>query len=552
MQNSQSKSTPQLINKPECLLHLKDFQSLVYKPNTSQSNVTNLICSKCNRNTCEDSNVILFCGNCGKGFHQSCHVPTINKEDLTIDATWFCRVCVFALFTRKGGSLSDGPAGFLLQVMKRKCDYDINELTWDKAHKTNDQEIYCYCGGTGQWNLKMLQCYKCLQWFHEKCLQCVDGPILNGDRFYIFACAICNNGNEYLKRLPLRWVDVVHLVLYNITLVKKGPYFDLTETILPYFNNHWEELRLGELVHEASTRHQLRERVIETLQNNSVKFQCGSESKKAKTAFRLRYREAPEPPKVQIPACDVIDDVLVESLNLRHGSSLITMAPTPPPPPVVASSDARNSESASDILTTSKRPYRRKKPRTLIYDTSEDSQDSTFEIPVKRGRGRPRRDGSFPPSRSSVTNGLSKCRSNKLKSFPTKKISTNKPTSFSSYTPSVNKNLNTVLLASTVSEDLPVDQLNSSRPIPMKQMCNNFDLISQIPKPSDEGFNGSEYKPIIAQYYSAAGRISAGEKYIIHAKRTSICSSTNKPKTEYLIEWLGFTAKELNECQHKH
>ena len=282
---------------------------------------------------------------------------------------------------------------------------------------------------------------------------------------------------------------------------------------------------------------------------------------------------------------------------------VLRMAPTPPPPPVVASSDARNSESASDILTTSKviflifiiifyfylssRDLIDAKSRELsfmIHQKTHKTGDqrftarhasfisffSTFEIPVKRGRGRPRRDGSFPPSRSSVTNGLSKCRSNKLKSFPTKKISTNKPTSFSSYAPSVNKNLNTVLLASTVSEDLPVDQLNSSRPIPMKQMCNNFDLISQIPKPrfqitfyfetfcyfqhlsSDEGFNGSEYKPIIAQYYSAAGRISAGEKYIIHAKRTSICSSTNKPKTEYLIEWLGFTAKELNECQHKH
>lgn len=28
--------------------------------------------------------------------------------------------------------------------MKRKCDYDINELTWDKAHKTNDQEVFIF------------------------------------------------------------------------------------------------------------------------------------------------------------------------------------------------------------------------------------------------------------------------------------------------------------------------------------------------------------------------------------------------------------------------
>ena len=52
------------------------------------------------------------------------------------------------------------------------------------------------------------------------CLQCLENPILYGDRFFLFVCSICNGGNEFLTRLPMRWLVVrthrVFVVLFYL------------------------------------------------------------------------------------------------------------------------------------------------------------------------------------------------------------------------------------------------------------------------------------------------------------------------------------------------
>ena len=63
-------------------------------------------------------------------------------------------------------------------------------------------------------------------------------------RFYVFVCSICNLGQEFVQRLEVDWVDLVHLMLYNLTVYNAKKYYDLDEIIVPYANKHWELLQL--------------------------------------------------------------------------------------------------------------------------------------------------------------------------------------------------------------------------------------------------------------------------------------------------------------------
>lgn len=68
--------------------------------------------------------------------------------------------------------------------------------------------------------------------------------IINFYRFYVFVCSTCNHGKEFVRRLEMKWVDLVHLMLYNLTVYNAKKYYDLDTVIIPYANDNWLTLQL--------------------------------------------------------------------------------------------------------------------------------------------------------------------------------------------------------------------------------------------------------------------------------------------------------------------
>jgi polycomb-like protein 2 len=234
-----------------------------------------------------NNNYSVMCDICNQGYHQKCHKPRIGDEILEPDIPWTCRLCVFALGTKEGGAEKNGPIGKALKLMKRELPYDLNELNWDELHQRNSEGKYCYCGGNGNYFSKMLRCEQCLQWFHEACIQALETPLLYGDHYYTFKCSVCNKGKEYLKRIIMKWSDVMALVINNLALQHQKRFFDINTEILSFVQNNCHLLKLSEDITKL-TEDELLERILAVLNANKSRFICGKEVRKRASLWALR------------------------------------------------------------------------------------------------------------------------------------------------------------------------------------------------------------------------------------------------------------------------
>ncbi|XP_070510889.1 metal-response element-binding transcription factor 2 isoform X2 [Cardiocondyla obscurior] len=320
---------------------------------------SDVMCVLCKKFQAKTDNDIIICDKCSRGYHQLCHQkyrirfnegctrlqPTIPKLERGKDIYWICKRCTD---TQPVSQETCEPKNSMVKASIRKvCSgrdqpppppdditklpYDPEMLNWDNHHRVNAEQIYCYCGLNGEWYAQMLQCGRCKQWFHEKCIRCLTYPLYSGDRFYVFVCSMCNYGKEFVRRLELKWVDLVHLMLYNLTVYNAKKYYDLDTIIIPYANDNWLTLQLPPQIRDSSLEVR-RETILKVLLNNRTRFKWGKEIKKRTTIWGLRVRLPPPCPFISLPMTGEIDDLVLS--RCWAGNKRMQYLP-PPTSPVV-------------------------------------------------------------------------------------------------------------------------------------------------------------------------------------------------------------------------
>lgn len=349
-----------------------------------------VMCVLCKKSQPKTDNDIIVCDKCGRGYHQLCHQPQVIKEETPSEAHWVCKRCIDSQ-PRHGEPKNSMVKANIRKVCSgrdqpppppedmTKLPYDPNMLSWDSNHRVNAEQIYCYCGLNGEWYTQMLQCARCKQWFHEKCVSCLTYPLYSGDRFYVFVCSMCNYGKEFVRRLEIKWVDLVHLMLYNLTVYNAKKYYDLDTVIVPYANDNWNTLQLPPRIRDVSQQIR-RDSILAILISNRNRFKCGREIKKRTTIWGLRVRLPPPCPVVYLPDTGVIDDSVLR--RCWGGNKRLQYLP-PNTGPVLMTDSTKPLLELTHIkkenLEVSVNPT--DVLRGAIYQNSERGQSSDINVP---------------------------------------------------------------------------------------------------------------------------------------------------------------------------
>lgn len=272
----------------------------------------------------KEYDVVEICDKCSRGYHRQCikeHNPS---------SRWNCSRCSFDVISISDSEeMESVSANEEFNHKPLKFPYDTNSLKWDAAHRTNKENVYCYCGLNGLWKEKMLQCCRCRQWFHDNCVKVWSGLLLHGDTFFIFCCSVCNEGNEFIRRLQIRLRDVIQLIFYHLTITRSQKYHSITKDVVPFILQNVDQLFLPPEVLKFLSKEVIEKKIQQIVRKFDI-FKCVNANKKKATLYGLRKKIPPMHnylQKVSIPksAGPLTDDLMkkmkikiVESIDIHN------------------------------------------------------------------------------------------------------------------------------------------------------------------------------------------------------------------------------------------
>eukprot|EP00079_Xenopus_tropicalis_P024128 XP_012816659.1 PREDICTED: metal-response element-binding transcription factor 2 isoform X1 [Xenopus tropicalis] len=459
-----------------------------------------MVCSICQEEYSDAPNEIVICDKCGQGYHQLCHTPKIDPNVIETDEKWLCRQCVFASTTKRGGAPKKGPNAKALQVMKQSLPYNLEDLEWDIGHKTNVQQCYCYCGGPGE--------------------------------FYTFICSVCNSGPEYLKRLSLRWVDIAHLCLYNLSVIHKKKYFDSELELITYINDNWDRIQPGELA--DTPRSERYEHILDALNENKTMFMSGKEIKKKKHLFGLRIRVPPVPPNAAVKM-EKEESTSHEFKIKGRKSSKVT-----PVTKEINNGEVKKRKPVGRPPGSHRRKILQNEPCETPslannMDTEPVSENSLLDTPEQRSR-KPEVTNSSSSNSDLETSGAvsAKETTSSIVSSPQpdfRRVTRTGRTWPASIPPQKKRGRLPRRALQTHNSDLTK---NDESKEDLQPAGLNTDIVKNL---TEQDLQLNHLKNSITNYFGAAGRIACGEKYRILARRVTLDG-----KVQYLVEWDGATA----------
>lgn len=82
--------------------------------------------------------------------------------------------------------------------------------------------------------------------FHDRCMDSWKSAyyLLHGDTFFVFCCKICNDGEEFVRRLDFNFKTALHLVLYDFAMTRAQKSYSVSKEIAPFLIDNWDKLNI--------------------------------------------------------------------------------------------------------------------------------------------------------------------------------------------------------------------------------------------------------------------------------------------------------------------